>query len=204
VVHGIGTATQRSAGVRAIMERVGLPHRLAHSYPSQLSGGQRQRVAIARALVVKPDILVCDEPTSALDVSVQAQVLNLLKDLRDQLGLTYIFISHDLSVVEFIADRIAVMYLGRVVECGPAAQVLERPRHPYTEALLRSVLTPVAGASLPDANLGSGAADPLNPPSGCRFHPRCPRGTIECEQAQPPRHGDVDDNVECLHPIFAH
>jgi peptide/nickel transport system ATP-binding protein len=196
-VHGIGTAAERQAKVEEMMALVGLPRRLIHAYPSQLSGGQRQRVAIARALVMRPDVVVCDEPTSALDVSVQAQILNLLQDLRERLGLTYVFISHDLSVVAHLADRVAVMYLGRVVELGPAAQVLGAPRHPYTRALLASVLTPDPRLGLPDVQLGRGYPDPLNPPSGCRFHPRCPEATAACAAVDPPPRRDADGMVAC-------
>ncbi len=150
VVHGIGVADERLSRVEEIMELIGLPRRLLYSYPSQLSGGQRQRVAIARALVMRPDIVICDEPTSALDVSVQAQILNLLQGLRAALELTYVLISHDLAVVEHLADRVAVMYLGRLVELGPTAQVFDHPRHPYTRALLRGA----------DARPGAGPARP--------------------------------------------
>ena len=142
VVHKIGTSAERRARVGEMLDLVGLSRRLIHNYPSQLSGGQRQRVAIARALIMKPDIVVCDEPTSALDVSVQAQILNLLQELRERLALTYVFVSHDLSVVEYMADRVAVMYLGRIVELAPAKQIFKTPKHPYTQALLESVLTP--------------------------------------------------------------
>ena len=149
VVHRIGDAAERRARVEEMLDLVGLSRRLIHNYPSQLSGGQRQRVAIARALVMRPDIVVCDEPTSALDVSVQAQILNLLQDLRERLALTYVFVSHDLSVVEYMADRVAVMYLGRIVELAPAKQLFKTPRHPYTQALLESVLTPDPRLEIP-------------------------------------------------------
>jgi len=184
-VHKIGNKENRIERVEEIMRLVGLPSRLVHSYPNQLSGGQRQRVAIARALIMKPDIIVCDEPTSALDVSVQAHILNLLQDLREQLNLTYIFISHDLAVVEHIADWVAVMYLGRLIEFGPASEVFEDPKHPYTQALLESVLTPDPRKGLPEITLGRGLPNPLVPPSGCYFHPRCPRITDACDKEQP-------------------
>ena len=196
-VHQIGAPNERRRRVEEIMELVGLPRRLLHSYPSQLSGGQRQRVAIARALSIKPEIVICDEPTSALDVSVQAQILNLLQDLRNELGLTYIFISHDLAVVEHISDRVAVMYLGRLVEVGIAAQIFERPRHPYTDALLGSILTPDPNLGLPDIGLGAGFPDPLDPPPGCRFHPRCPKATAQCRAMEPVAIHDEAGIIEC-------
>ena len=196
-VHGIGAPAERAQRVADMMDRVGLSRRLLHSYPSQLSGGQRQRVAIARALVMNPDIVVCDEPTSALDVSVQAQILNLLQDLREQMNLTYIFISHDLAVVEHMADRLAVMYLGRLVEFGPAAEVFQAPRHPYTQALLRSVLTPEPALGLPELKLGRGFPDPLNLPQGCRFHPRCPEAMESCRTTAPAATQDATGLIEC-------
>ncbi len=197
LIHNIGTAEERKARVEETMAKVGLPHRMIHSYPSQMSGGQRQRVAIARALVMRPEVLICDEPTSALDVSVQAQILNLLQDLRNELDLTYIFISHDLSVVEYMADYVAVMYLGRFVEIGPARDVLTNPKHPYTQALLLSVLTPDPELDLPHIDLGSGFPDPLNPPSGCRFHPRCAKAMPHCSTQAPEKIIVEGTEVEC-------
>ena len=141
-IHNVGDPSEWDAKVDEMLDIVGLPSRSANNYPSQMSGGQRQRVAIARALIMRPEIVICDEPTSALDVSVQSQILNLLQDLKDELGLTYLLISHNLAVVEHLADRVAVMYLGRIVEEGPADKVFANPRHPYTKALLESVLTP--------------------------------------------------------------
>ena len=196
-VHGVGAPADRARVVADMMDRVGLSRRLLHSYPSQLSGGQRQRVAIARALVMNPDIVVCDEPTSALDVSVQAQILNLLQDLREQMNLTYVFISHDLAVVEHMADRLAVMYLGRLVEFGDAAETFDSPRHPYTQALLRSVLTPEPALGLPELRLGRGFPDPLDPPPGCRFHPRCPEATDVCRVDPPTATRDGAGLIEC-------
>ena len=179
------------------MELVGLPSRLLYVYPSQLSGGQRQRVAIARALAMKPQIVICDEPTSALDVSVQAQILNLLQDLRRELNLTLVIVSHNLGVVEHMADRVAVMYLGRIIEAGPTAAVFSRPRHPYTQTLLESVLTPDTSRGLPDFVLGPGFPNPLDPPSGCTFHPRCPKAMPDCARVRPATRRDGNSLVEC-------
>ena len=196
-VHKIGTKEGRHARVVEYMRLVGLPKRLIHSYPNQLSGGQRQRVAIARALIMEPKIVVCDEPTSALDVSVQAHILNLLQDLREELNLTYAFISHDLAVVEHLADWVAVMYLGRLIEYGRATDIFANPKHPYTRALLDSVLTPDARLGLPEITLGRGLPNPLSPPSGCYFHPRCPKATDECSQEAPVLLETEDRLVEC-------
>jgi peptide/nickel transport system ATP-binding protein len=182
-VHGLDNPRQRKA--IEMLERVGLPPRMAGNTPGQLSGGQRQRVAIARALVMRPEVVICDEPTSALDVSVQAQIMNLLMELRREFNLTYIFISHNLAVVEHIATEVAVMYLGRIVESGTAAQVFRQPRHPYTQALLASVLTPEPGHGIPDMGLGLSFPDPINPPSGCAFHPRCRHAMPRCSQERP-------------------
>lgn len=192
-VHGRGTPSERRKQVMEILERVGLSTRHANSTPGQLSGGQRQRVAIARALVMRPDIVICDEPTSALDVSVQAQILNLLLDLRKQFNLTYVFISHNLAVVEHIATHVAVMYLGRVVEYNRTHTLFTQPRHPYTQALLASVLTPETGLGIPDIGLGLSFPDPINPPPGCTFHPRCAQRMACCDQQSPvvTRHGEA-------------
>ncbi len=203
--HGIGTSKDRDEAIEQIMEQVGLPLRLQHSYPSQLSGGQRQRVAIARALVVKPEILICDEPTSALDVSVQAQILNLLTDLRAAFNLTYIFITHDLGVLDYMADRVAVMYMGRIVELGPARKILAAPDHPYAQALLSSILTPDPHLDLPDLSLAQGFPDPLNPPTGCSFHPRCAKARDICCTKPPSVTRAQDHLIEChLHPLELH
>ena len=179
------SAVARRDRVMEMLGRVGLSTDHASRQPSQLSGGQRQRVAIARALVLRPRIVVCDEPTSALDVSVQAQILNLLAELRAELGLTYVFISHNLAVVEHIATEVAVMYLGRFVEQAPTQALFRAPAHPYTQALLASVLTPEPGAPIPDVGLGDSYPDPANIPSGCRFHPRCKVAQPGCATHDP-------------------
>ena len=170
-----------------MMELVGLPRRLFNRYPGQLSGGQRQRVAIARALVNRPKMVICDEPTSALDVSVQSQILNLMQDLRAELGLTYLLISHNLAAVEHMASRVAVMYLGKIVEEAETGSLFDTPRHPYSEALLGSVLTPDPNLGIPDTHLGASYPNPLDVPPGCSFHPRCPRAMEECAVTAPRR-----------------
>ena len=180
-------ASEINERVAALMQKVGLSPRFVKKYPHEFSGGQRQRIAIARALAVEPKLIIADEPVSALDVSIQAQIINLLAKLSREMQLTLIFISHDLSVVKHISDRIAVMYLGRIVEVGPAAQVFERPLHPYTKALVSAVPIPDPDREKQRQRviLSGDPPSPLNPPAGCAFHPRCAYATAECSRAVP-------------------
>lgn len=196
-VHKIGDEASRIQQVRDILDVVGLPSRVLTNYPSQMSGGQRQRVAIARALVMRPEIVICDEPTSALDVSVQSQILNLLGDLRREFNLTYLFISHDLAVVEHLATKVAVMYLGQVVEENSVDGLFEQTRHPYTKALLESVLTPEPSLEVPDTQLGMAYPNPIDPPSGCHFHPRCSASTDLCKQEAPTTQFTAYGRIKC-------
>ena len=187
-VHGIGgTATQRAARVRELLAICGLNPAFADRYPHEMSGGQRQRVGIARALALEPEFIVCDEAVSALDVSIQAQIVNLLEDLRARFGLTYLFIAHDLSVVRHICQRVAVMYLGRIVELAACDELFENPLHPYTEALLSAVPVPDPSveATRKFRPVKGEVPSPINPPSGCTFHPRCPLAVDLCRKSRP-------------------
>lgn len=184
-IHQIGSRRERMESVAELLRTVGLSPYQMNRYPHEFSGGQRQRIGIARALSVNPSLVICDEPVSALDVSVQAQVLNLLEDLQAQYGLTYLFVAHDLSVVQHISDRIAVMYLGRVVEMGNVDQLFAHPKHPYTEALLSAIPSPNPDEKGSKIVLKGDVPSPANPPEGCAFHPRCPYATELCRQKRP-------------------
>jgi oligopeptide/dipeptide ABC transporter ATP-binding protein len=205
-VHHVGDRGERRAAVQDLLARVGLSPEHYNRYPHEFSGGQRQRIGIARALALRPKLIVADEPVSALDVSIQAQVLNLLSDLQEDFGLTYVFIAHDLGVVRHISNRIAVMYLGRIVEVSPAEELYTQPIHPYTEALIGAIPIPD-----PDAGLRTGASmiggdvpSAIDPPKGCRFHPRCRYATDICRQVEP----ELEDHgaghaAACHHPLAA-
>ncbi|MBI5256182.1 MAG: dipeptide ABC transporter ATP-binding protein [Burkholderiales bacterium] len=201
LVNGEGDATSREAAAREMLRQVGLRDEHFGRYPHMFSGGQRQRIAIARALMLKPRVLVLDEPVSALDVSIRAQVLNLLVELQQRLGVAYVFISHDLGVVRHVADEVVVMYLGRVVEQGPSAQVFANPQHPYTQALLSATPTVDAAARRQRIILQGELPSPINPPGGCAFHTRCPEATARCRAEMPallPLADDAGRSVACL------
>lgn len=185
IIHGVSSPHDRKNRLDETIEKVGLTQEDLKRYPHEFSGGQRQRIGIARALILKPDFIVCDEPVSALDVSIQAQILNLLIDLQRELKLTYLFISHDLSVVKHISNRIAVMYLGRIVEIAPTNEIFENPLHPYTMALLSSIPVPDPTLKKDRFILEGDPPSPLNPPTGCRFHTRCPQYMDICSKVIP-------------------
>ena len=186
-VHKVGVPAERRDRVQELMQLVGLNPSFINRYPHEFSGGQRQRIGLARALATNPSFIVADEPISALDVSIQAQVVNLMADLRGQLGLTYLMVSHDLSMVRYISDRVAVMYLGRIVEIGNRDSVFDTPQHPYTRALLSAIPTPDPKRERERKRivLQGDVPSPANPPSGCRFHPRCPLATSHCRETEP-------------------
>lgn len=197
-VHGLGNVQERQVRVLRLMEQVGLGPHLLDRYPHELSGGQRQRVSIARALALEPALLVCDEIVSALDVSVQAQVLNLLTDLQSKLGIAFLFISHDLSVVRYVSDRIAVMYLGRIVEEGDSESVWNHSRHPYTQALIAWIPERAGDETAQRLQLSGDLPSPVNPPSGCSFRTRCPYARPLCAQSRPELRSDgLRHSVAC-------
>jgi len=203
-IHRIGDRKERKKQVEELLEAVGLSPEHYNRFPHEFSGGQRQRIGVARALALRPKLVVADEPVSALDVSIQAQMINLLEELQDEFSLTYVFIAHDLGVVRHVSDRIAVMYLGRIMELSPAEELYERPIMPYTEALLSAV--PIPDPDLSDQRerivLEGDVPSPINPPSGCRFHPRCRYATEICSQVDPPLADYGNGHLAaCHHPL---
>jgi oligopeptide/dipeptide ABC transporter ATP-binding protein len=200
-IHDIGSGSEREGRVADLMKTVGLQPTDLNRYPHEFSGGQRQRIGIARALALKPKLIVADEPVSALDVSIQAQIINLLADLQEEFGLTYLFISHAIPVIEHISTRIGVMYLGKLVEVGTSAQICTAPQHPYTQALLKAVPIPDPAAKKQRVILSGDVPTPIDPPPGCRFHTRCPIAVDRCKVEEPPLRQIADGRVAACHLV---
>ncbi len=199
LIHEVGTESERLERVEKLLKQVGLEPEHAMRYPHELSGGQKQRIGIARALAVNPKLIVADEPVSALDVSIQAQILNLMTDLQHERDLAYLFIAHDLSVIGHVSDRIAVMYLGQIVELAGRTELLGHPLHPYTEALLSAIATPDPHQKQKKISLQGEVPSPVDPPPGCRFHTRCPRAMKICSQKQPTLRPREEDHLVSCH-----
>jgi oligopeptide/dipeptide ABC transporter ATP-binding protein len=200
-IHRIASGSEREARVAELLNTVGLDSSVMQRYPHEFSGGQRQRIGIARALALKPKLIVADEPVSALDVSIQAQIINLLADLQEQFGLTYLFISHAIPVIEHISTRIGVMYLGKLVEVGTSRQICTAPKHPYTQALLSAVPIPDPGAKKQRVVLRGDVPTPIDPPAGCRFHTRCPVAVDRCKDEEPPLRQIQDGRDAACHLV---
>jgi oligopeptide transport system ATP-binding protein len=203
-IHHLASGKKRQERIQELLRVVGMNPNFTNRYPHEFSGGQRQRIGIARALAVEPSFIVCDEPISALDVSIQAQIINLLEKLQEQFNLTYLFIAHDLSVVKHISDRIAVMYLGKVMEISPASELYRRPRHPYTGSLISAIPIPDPAIERRRERviLQGDVASPVNPPSGCRFRTRCPRAKPHCAEEEPPLESfGTEHKAACFYPL---
>ncbi len=203
IIHGIGNGEERRERVVHLLRRVGIPERALNRFPHEFSGGQRQRIGIARAIALNPKLIICDEPVSALDVSIQSQIINLLLELQEELGLTYLFIAHDLAVVKHISDHVAVMYLGRIMEYGDAQSLYTDPAHPYTAALIAAIPVPDPTVHRVKHLLYGDVPSPINPPSGCVFHTRCPFADAQCKRSTPelrraPGNRKEDHLVACL------
>ena len=201
-IHGMGTAAKQAEWGAALLQRVGLDAGALNRFPHEFSGGQRQRIGIARAIALNPRLIVCDEPVSALDVSIQSQILNLLLELQREMGLAYLFIAHDLAVVKHVSDRIAVMYLGRIVETAQADRLYQRPLHPYTVALISAIPVPDPARRRARPLLGGDVPSPVNPPSGCRFHTRCPIAVDRCRSEEPSLRAVVESDQ--AHRVACH